>query len=415
VPDPASVALFDAETQNDPYSAYDELRRSAPIYREPISGMYVVTRYDDVRAVLRDTERFRNGLRPSTGSSEINARRARLLDLYREKGWLPAPSLAGYDGQRHKEIRALFTNAFRTRRIRALDGFVERTALELVDAFASERCCEVVSAFAVPLPLIVIGRQMGVPRDDIWRIKAWTDAWIQRLGMMQSEDEERWSVEMEIEAQHYFQPIFERLRAQPDDTVLSDMVNTNAGAEPLVDRELHAHMMADTFVGGSETTTNALSAGVWLWTRFPEAYARLAADPDAHLKTFIEEVLRLESPVQGLFRVAAEDVVMHGVTIPNGATLNVRYAAANRDPDHFERPDELDLDRENAASHLAFGLGVHACIGAPLARRELYWGFRKLLERTSNLRMAPDAPEPRHQPNFCLRAMQELRVEFDPR
>jgi cytochrome P450 len=233
--------------------------------------------------------------------------------------------------------------------------------------------------------------------------------------MMQSEEQERWSVEMEIGAQHYFQPIFERLRAEPNDTVLSDMVNSEAGEAPLSDRQLHAHMMADTFVGGSETTTNALSAGVWLLTRFPEAHAALSADIEGHLPTFIEEVLRLESPVQGLFRVAAEDVELHGVKIPEGATLNVRYAAANRDPEHFENPDLLDLERENASSHLAFGLGVHACLGAPLARRELYWGFRTLLERTTNLRLTPGAPEPRHHPNFCLRALRELHLEFDPR
>jgi cytochrome P450 len=410
VPD---VNLFDADVQDSPYAAYDELRRSAPVFREPASGMYVVTRYDDVREVLRDTERFQSGIRPSTGSPELNARRVRLLDLYREKGWVPGSSLAGYDGQSHADIRALFTKAFRARRIRTLESFVEKTARDLVDAFAGDGHCELVSAFSVPLPLIVIGQQMGVPRDDIWQIKAWTDAWIQRLGMMQTEEEERWSAEMEIEAQHYFQPIFDRLRKTPDDTVLSDLVNARAGHSSLTDHQLHAHMMADTFVGGSETTTNALTAGVWLLTRFPEAYERLAADPEANMGRFIDEVLRLESPVQGLFRVASEDVVLRDVKIPKHATLNVRYAAANRDPEHFPNPEILDLDRSNTASHLAFGIGVHTCIGAPLARRELYWGFRSFLERTSKVRLAADATPPRHQPNFCLRALQELHVEFD--
>ena len=108
----------------------------------------------------------------------------------------------------------------------------------------------------MPLPLIVIGKQMGAPEEDIWRIKAWTDAWVQRLGMMQTEEEMVWSTEQEIEAQHYFQPIFERLRREPDDTLLSDLVNTEIPewGRPLNDNELHAEMMADTFVGGSETT-----------------------------------------------------------------------------------------------------------------------------------------------------------------
>ena len=154
---------------------------------------------------------------------------------------------------------------------------------------------------------------------------------------------------------------------------------------------------------------------MWLLTRFPDAYARLAKDPEAHMNRFIDEVLRLESPVQGLFRVTSEEVTLRGTTIPKHATINVRYAAANRDPEHFPNPDLLDLDRKNASSHLAFGIGVHTCIGAPLARRELYWGFRSLLEGTSALRLTPGQPKPRHQPNFCLRALRELHVDFDVR
>ena len=151
----------------------------------------------------------------------------------------------------------------------------------------------------------------------------------QRLGMMQTEEEEKWSVEMEIEAQQYFQPIFERLRREPDDTLVSDLVNRviPEWGRPLNDNELHAEMMADTFVGGSETSTNAIGYGVKLLIENPGAWRRLKSDPDKYLRTFIEEVLRLESPVQGLFRTAAIDIELHGITIPGGAMINIRYAA----------------------------------------------------------------------------------------
>jgi cytochrome P450 len=233
--------------------------------------------------------------------------------------------------------------------------------------------------------------------------------------MMQSEEEERWSVEQEIEAQHYFQRIYERLRKQPDDTVLSDLINTPMGDRPLNDNELHAHMMADTFVGGSETTTNAISGGVWLLCQFPEQYAKLNADPERYLRTFIEEVVRLESPVQGLFRVATRDLELHGVAIPSGATVNVRYAAANRDPEHFENPDALDLERKNAATHLGFGTGVHHCLGAPLARRELHWAFAALLEGVTDIHLAPGRNDFAIAPNYCLRALKQLHIAFTPR
>jgi len=412
----AALDFLDPETSGKPYEAYARLREEAPVYRDPRTGFYLITRYDDVRAVLLDTESYSSERWQTDAKTQVlGERQQRMRELYQTKGWLPAPSLAGYDDPRHREIREVFTKAFRAGRIKQLDPFVEQTARELVAELAPAGECELVHALAVPLPLIVIGQQMGVPKSDIWKIKAWTDAWIQRLGMMQSEDEERWSVEQEIEAQHYFQRIYERLRKQPDDTVLSDLINTPMGDRPLNDNELHAHMMADTFVGGSETTTNAISGGVWLLCQFPEQYAKLNADPDKYLRTFIEEVVRLESPVQGLFRIAARDVELHGVKIPRGATVNVRYAAANRDPEHFENPDALDLERKNAATHLGFGTGVHHCLGAPLARRELHWAFAALLERVDDIRLAPGKNDFAIAPNYCLRALKQLHIAFTPR
>jgi cytochrome P450 len=297
-----------------------------------------------------------------------------------------------------------------------MDSWVEALAYRLVDAFVDEGECDWVKQMAVPLPLIVIGKQMGVPESDIWQIKAWTDAWVQRLGMMQTEEEALWSTQMEIDAQHYFQPIFERLRNEPDGTLISDIVNREVPewGRKLTDNELHAEMMADTFVGGSETSTNALSAGIMLLGRNRDVWLKLKSDPDAHLRTFVEEVLRLESPVQVLFRVAKRDIELHGVKIPKGAVINTRYAAANRDERHFTCPEKLDLDRRNSGSHLAFGSGVHHCLGAPLARRELYWGFRAFVDRVADFALAPDENDLRHAPNFALRALKHLNITFTP-
>ncbi len=407
-----AINFLDARQQNCPYHAYKKLRDEAPVWRDPLTGMYVITRFDDLRDVLLDPERFINGARPRAPDSE---RARRMRELYETKGWLPAPTLAGRDDPNHKEMRAMFNEAFRPKRINAMDPFVEATAYKLIDVFVDEGRCDWVKQFAVPLPLIVIGHQVGVPEEDIWQIKRWTDAWVQRLGMMQTEAQERWSVEMEIEAQHYFQKVFERLRKEPDNTLLSEMVNRviPEWGRPLNDNELHAEMMADTFVGGSETTTNAISAGVMLLIQNPQVWQRLKSDPDRHLKTFIEEVLRLEGPVQGLFRTAAQDIELHGVTIPKGAAINIRYAAANRDEREFECPEQLDLDRDKPGRHLAFGSGVHHCLGAPLARRELYWSFKALLDRIDAMRFTPGANDFSVQPNFALRALNELQIEFD--
>ncbi len=416
-PDQASLSLddvdfFDPAVNDCPYGAYEVLRDEAPVWHDPATGMFVITRYEDLRDVLVDTERFSSERERGATNPRANLLRA----LYEEKGWVPAPTLAGRDDPGHREMRALFNHAFRPSKIKQLGPFVESLTHRLIDAFIDEGRCDWVAQFAVPLPLIVIGKQMGAREEDIWRIKAWTDAWVQRLGMMQTEEEAIWSTEMEIEAQHYFQPIFDALRAEPDDTLLSDIVNTEIPewGRTLTDNELHAEMMADTFVGGSETTTNALSAGVMLLIQNPDVWERLKADPDTHLPVFVEEVLRLEGPVQGLFRRATTDVELHGVSIPDGAIINTRYAAANRDGREFADPEQLDLDRENPRRHLAFGFGVHHCLGATLARRELLIGFRGLVDRIDDMWFAP-GNDLRHQPNFCLRALAELHIEFTPR
>ena len=410
------VNFFDPGTNDCPYPAYRQLRDDAPVWRDPRTGMFVITRYDDLRAVLMDTDTFVSGHRRLPSTPDALARARKIQALYHERGWVPAPTLAGRDDPEHRQMRALFDHAFRPSRIKQLDGFVDALAHRLIDGFLEQGRCDWVHSFAVPLPLIIIGHQMGAPEADIWRIKAWTDAWVQRLGMMQTEEEAIWSTEMEIEAQHYFQAIFERLRREPDDTLLSDLVNTTIPewGRPLTDNELHAEMMADTFVGGSETSTNALSAGVMLLVRNPDVWARLKQGDDDDLAVFCEEVLRLEGPVQGLFRTASRDLELQGVHIPEGAVLNVRYASANRDDRTFADADAIDLDRGSPRQHLAFGVGTHYCLGAPLARRELFLGFRALLQRVDSLWFVDDANDFGVQPNFCLRALKELHIGFTP-
>ena len=211
------------------------------------------------------------------------------------------------------------------------------------------------------------------------------------------------------------------MRKEPDDTLLSDIVNMEIPewGRTLNDNELHAEMMADTFVGGSETSTNAIAAGVMLLIQRPEAWAQLKSDPDKYLPPLVEEVLRLEGPVQGLFRVTRNDVELSGVMIPAGSTVNVRYAAANRDERHFECPADLDLDRQNTRTHLAFGAGTHFCLGAPLARRELLLGFKALVERVDEMWfLTNEDGSPKNTfdiaPNFALRALKELHIGFTP-
>lgn len=410
--DCSSISFFDRATNDCPYVAYRALRDEAPVWLDPQTHMYVVSRYDDVKAILLDTERF-TSVRPTRRSGSLGEK---VQAMYRERGWVPAPTLAGRDDPNHKQMRSLFNHAYRPNRIKQLEPVIERYANELFDAFVDSGQCDFVKEFAVPLPLMVIAVQVGANLDDIWRIKGWTDAWVQRLGLMQTPEEVIWSTEMEIEAQQYFQGIFERLRSEPNDTLLSDLVNTEIPewGRTLTDEELHAEMMADTFVGGSETTTNALSAGVRLLIENPDQWDLLKRDPERHLPTLVEEVLRLESPVQALFRSATVDVELHGETIPAGAMVSIRYGAANRDERGFASAGEFNLERADARRHLSFGHGVHHCLGAPLARCELLQGFRTLTQRIHRMWFTENANDFMIAPNYSLRALNHLHISFVP-
>jgi cytochrome P450 len=173
--------------------------------------------------------------------------------------------------------------------------------------------------------------------------------------------------------------------------------------------------MADTFVGGSETTTNALAAGMKLLIENKDVWHQLKSDPDRYMKTFVEEVVRLESPVQSLMRFTHEEQEVAGVTIPAGAVINVRYAAANRDERQFECPEQIDLERPKAGSHMGFGSGVHHCLGAPLARRELTWGFTAAVDRFEDMWFAEGKNDFTYHPHFLLRSLKELHIEFEPK
>jgi cytochrome P450 len=427
---PEDVNFFDPDVNNCPYDAYDVLREEAPIWQDPQTGMFVMTRYEDIKNVLADVAVFTNAVGSAAGMTEKAVKptdpeelakheqmaneEAILTAMYEKDGWVPVGTLDALDPPTHMELRRMFDKAFRPGRIRELDPFVEALADRLFDDFVDDGACEWVKAVAIPVPLYTIGRQMGVPDEDMPQIKAWTDAWVQRLGLMQTFEERVWSAGKEIEAQNYFKPIFDRLRDQPEDTLLSDLVNKEIPewGRTLTDAELQSEMMADFFVGGSETTTNAIAAGMRELIEKPELWTQLKADPDKYLETFCEEIIRIEGPVQGLLRELSEDVEMHGVHMPVGSIVNLRFAAANRDEREYERADEVDLERKRPRTHLAFGFGEHFCLGAPLARREMYLSFKVLIDRVDEMWFTEGKNDFSYHPNYFLRALKELHIEF---
>jgi cytochrome P450 len=428
---PDQVNFFDKEINECPYDAYGVLRDKAPLWVDPFTGMFVVSRFEDIEYILATPEIYTNKVGSAAGMTEKAVRptdpeelrkaleaedqERQIRELYETTGWPPTATLDALDGEPHAQLRRMMATAFRPSRIKELDPYVEALCNRLFDDFQNAGECEWVAAYGIPIPLFTIGKQMGVPEDEMYQIKGWTDAWVQRLGLMQTFEERMWSAQKEIESQHYFKAIFDRLRETPEDTVLSDLVNVPIPEwdRTLTDQELLSEMMADIFVGGSETTTNAISGGMRMLCEQPEKWEQLKGDPEKYLPVFIEECVRLEGPVQGLLRETSQDVDLHGVTIPAGSIVNLRFAAGNRDERHFECPADLDLERDKEKDHLGYGKGAHFCLGAPLARRELYWAFKVLTDRVENIRLAPGKNDFEYQPNYFLRALKELHIEFD--
>ncbi|MDG2277714.1 MAG: cytochrome P450 [Pseudomonadales bacterium] len=416
---PASLAdatLADPEVLECPYPTYALLREEAPVFKDPNTGIYVVSRYEDQRKIALDYDNFSN-FRYSNDHSTLKGNARLAHERFLEKGWVPGASLAARDDPNHKQMRAIFDQAFRPKRIKAIDADVEKLAYQLMAEFIDDGHCNFVHQYAVPLPLFIICQQMGADMNDVWQIKKWTDGWIKGLSIGLSADETLYYTDLEIEAQHYFQAIFDRLRKTPDDSLLSDLVNLEVPGwgRTLTNNELHAEMMQDTFVGGSETTTNALAAGLMLLDKDRSVWQQLSANPEKYLKTFCDEVVRLETPTQGMMRITKNDYELHGVLIPKGAQVDLRYASGNRDPRHFENPEAINLERKNAGSHLGFSTGTHYCLGAPLARRELYWGFKAFIDSVDDFSLVPEKNNLRHLPNYSLRILKELHIEFSAR
>jgi cytochrome P450 len=244
------------------------------------------------------------------------------------------------------------------------------------------------------------------------KFKKWSDDSVAPLGGMISHEREIECAHSTVEFQHYFAAMLEERRAHPRNDLLTDLLNARLeGETPLTMSEM-LNMLQQLLVAGNETTTNLLASAMMLLVQNPEQMETVRADR-SQIPNLIEEALRLESPVQGLFRTTKVDVEIGGVRIPAGSRVVVMYASGNRDNDKFTGADNFNVRRANAKDHLAFGAGIHYCLGAPLARLEGKVAFEILLDRLTNIRFAPGKNNFTHTPSFILRGLKELHLEFD--
>jgi cytochrome P450 len=328
-----------------------------------------------------------------------------------ERGWRRTPTLQRTNPPVHTRYRKLINRVFTPARVRDLTSDMEEIVHALIDRFIDAGTCEFVTQFALPMPGTLIAEQLGLERSQYETFRRWADAMLALANRKMTVEEAIAEAEIELEAQHFLADEFERRRAEPRDDLISLLVHAHGDDEkPLTMDELQ-DLMHQLITGGFETTTSALAKGMWLLVTHPDQMSVLRADPGL-MKNFIEEVLRFESPVQGLWRQASCPTMLGGVEIPAEASVMVRYGAANRDPRAFEEPDQFDITRVGAKNHLAFGFGPHFCVGAALARQEMLTSFAILLERLHHIELAEPLPKPVHLSSFILRSMKRLPLRF---
>jgi cytochrome P450 len=418
--DVSDITLFDIPTLKDPWEAYARLRDNAPVYEVPGFGLHVVTRYDLVREVIKDTETFSSKFDTVLGLSQQMAFESapkavqdELMRLNGEMIQIP-PTMLTLDEPEHTKYRSLVSKLFTASQIRKAEDAVQAVIDETLATFVDAGAVDFMQAFAFPVPLRIIADRLGIPEGDraLFNDGATAAASALRLTPLEHDEMVR-RAQLGVDLQNLLVRIIEDCRADPKEDMITILANSKLEDEdrPLTHGECLS-ILNQFLVAGHETTTSTFGWGMLLLCHNPDAQKALRADPSL-TKTFVEEALRLEAPVQGLPRVVTKDTELGGVALKAGASVMIRYGAANRDGRQFENPDDLDLHRKKAGMQLAFGSGVHHCIGAPLARQELNLGFPALLERMDNIRLAPGHAAPEAEASFILRNLPELHIEYD--
>jgi cytochrome P450 len=407
---PEDYDFFSEEVLECPFDFYKLLREEAPVYLLPGTNIYLVTRHADIKVMLKDTGTFSSDFAHLlSGPDEPDEVKA----LY-EGEVEPANTLLTLDPPRHRVYRSLVNKVFSAKRVELMHDYIEEIVDGLIDKIVDDGECEFITAFASPMPLMVIADQLGIDRELTPRFKVWSDALAARLGQMADLQGQKDIALAVMEFQKYILGVIEARREEPRDDMISDLVNTEIDdGRKLNDAEVIS-IVQQFLVAGNETTTASLAGGLLSLIQQPEQMQILMDDP-SKLENTVEEILRTETPSAGLWRAVSRDVEFNGVQIPGGSVVMLRYASANRDERVFDEPEQFDICRRNADDHLAFGRGTHFCPGAMLARKEMILALSKLFGRITNIQLAPGKNDLTHWPNMVLRGLKELHITFDKR
>lgn len=392
-----TIDLEDPAVVADPYPYFAQWRAAGKaVYHEGL-GMHLACTYADANAVLRSK---------ALGRIWVDRQPD---DVWNTFNWLHSDSILESEPPKHTRLRALVAKAFVRGQIERMRPAVERIADELLDAaLAKQRrtgSFDLIADYAEPLPVAIIAELLGVPEDRRDNLRDWSQRIVKMYDYNRTAEDERLAQQAADEFSLFMKELADERRANPQDDLLTHLAQVEAAGERLNERELVATGVL-VLNAGHEASVNGFGNGMVQLFRHPEALAALAADPAGLADTAVEEMLRFDSPLHLFERTAKEDVEIAGVSLRKGEKIAALLGSANRDPLQFERADDFDIARD-PNTHIAFGAGIHFCLGAPLARLEMSVTVPRLLQRMPGLRLAGD---PVQRETFVLRGYHSVPV-----
>jgi cytochrome P450 len=385
----------------DPYPVYSEMRERSPIWYHEPTDHWLVSRYSDVNALLRD-RRFGRTYHHVATHAEMG--RPEEPDWHGPFWHLIRNGILDMEPPDHTRVRSLVSKAFTPRMVEGMRERIQRMMDDLLDDVAGAGEFDLISTLAEPLPVAVIAELLGVPPADRGSLRPWSADICGMYELRPSEQTARTAVRACVEFSDYLRTLSRRRRAAPRGDLISALAQVVDDDERLTEDELIGTCVL-LLNAGHEATVNVTGNGWWSLFRNPDQLTRLRAEP-ALVPRAIEELMRWDTPLQMFERWVLEDSEICGAVVPRGAELGLLFGSANRDPAVFDRPDDLDIAREPNL-HVSFGAGVHFCLGAPLARLELETSFTTVLRRLPELRLVE---EPIWKPNYIIRGLRALRV-----
>lgn len=389
----------------DPYPFYAVARKQEPIFFSPLLQAWVLTRYEDIKTVLRDPKRFSSAYLDSLGAAYTPETIAVL-----SQGISNAEFLLISDPPGHTRARQPLTKAFSARRIASLEPAIRQIATSLLEQLRPLGQADLVTQFAAPFPLLVIFRLLGLPEHDLQQVRIWAEDFVALTYSFLAPEQQLSCAKSYLAFQQYLLAFLEQRQLAPQDDFTSDLLAAIAEEQVHLSPMELVGVLLSLVSAGVNTTANVLGSSVYHLLKQRQYWEAIQQDPDL-LARVVEESLRFDGPALGLFRVATEEVKLDGVVLPKGALVYVAFGSANHDEALFETPEVFDPSRANLKEHLAFGYGIHFCVGAPLARLELRIAL-ECLSQLPFLRLASDEPL-QYQPSAVLRGPQHLLIEWE--